>query len=254
MLETQVQTAMHRLAVLLNVAPGALKEELGTLSPLPTAPAVVPVGMPSELLRRRPDIRQAERHLAASTARVGQAMADQFPKFTLTGAIAGQSGTFGSLLDSGSRMWSIGPGVSIPIFQGGRIRANIEAQNARQEQAAILYEQSILIALADVENGLVSFANEQLRGAALRESAVSSEKALALATERYTIGVEGFLNVLVAQLSVLSLQDQLVQSQSMVLTDLVSLYKALGGGWETDATVPVIAATDIAQPEAAPAP
>ena len=242
LLETQVQMGMHRLGVLLAVAPGTLKEELGAPSPLPTPPAMVPVGIPSDVLRRRPDIRQAERQLAASTARVGQAMADQFPKFTLTGSFGGQSTTFGSLLDSGSRMWSIGPGVSVPIFQGGRIRANIEAQNARQEQAAIQYEQSILVALADVENGLVSFANEQVRRESLRESATAQEKALRLANERYTSGLEGFLNVLVAQLSVYELQDELVQSQSMVLTDLISLYKALGGGWETGGPEPVTTA------------
>ncbi len=245
MLETQVQAAMHRLGVLLGVAPGTLKEELGTPSPLPTPPATVPVGMPSDLLRRRPDIRQAERQLAAATARVGQAMADQFPKFTLTGGISGQSGNLVSLLDSANRMWSIGPGISVPIFQGGRIRANIEAQNARQEQAAIQYEQSILVALADVENGLVSFAKEQVRGDLLRESAASNEKALKLADERYTSGLEGFLNVLVAQLSVYQVQDQLVQSQSMVLTDLISLYKALGGGWELSEPA---SASDSAQP------
>ncbi len=245
LLETQVQVSMHRLAVLLAAEPDALKEELGALAPLPAPPAAVPVGVPSDLLRRRPDIRQAERQLAASTARIGQAMAEQFPKFTLTGNLTGQSVTLGSLLNSASRMWSIGPGVSVPIFQGGRIRANIEAQNARQEQAAIQYEQSILIALADVENGLVSFANEQVRRESLRESATSSEKALKLANERYTSGLEGFLNVLVAQSSVYEMQDLLVQSQSMVLTDLVSLYKALGGGWETNAPV----TTDAANPQ-----
>ncbi len=248
MLETQTQTSMHRLAVLLAVAPGTLKEELGTPAPLPVPPAMVPVGIPSDVLRRRPDIRQAERQLAASTARVGQAMADQFPKFTLTGGIGGQSGTLGGLLDSGNLLWSVGPGISVPIFQGGRIRANIEGQNARQEQAALFYEQSILIALADVENGLVSFANEQVRGKSLQESAASNEKAVELANERYQRGIEGFLSVLVAQLSMYSLQDQLVESQSMVLTDLVSLYKALGGGWETNAPEPSAVATANAQP------
>ena len=244
LLETQVQMGIHRLGVLLAVAPGTLTEELGTAAPLPTPPEMVPVGIPSDVLRRRPDIRQTERQLAASTARVGQAMAEQFPKFTLTGNLGGQSTTLGSLLDSGSRMWSIGPGVSVPIFQGGRIRANIEAQNARQEQAAVQYERSILVALADVENGLVSFANEQVRRESLRESATSSEKALKLANERYTSGLEGFLNVLVAQLSLYEVQDQLVQSQSMVLTDLISLYKALGGGWEINEPAPAPVASE----------
>ncbi len=249
LLETRVQMSMHRLAVLLAAEPAALKEELATPAPLPTPPAMVPVGIPSDLLRRRPDIRQADRQLAAATARIGQAMADRFPKFTLTGNIAGQSLNLGSLLDSANRMWSIGPGVSVPIFQGGRILANIEAQNARQEQAAIQYEQSILAALADVENGLVSFANEQVRHESLRESAASNEKALKLANERYTSGLEGFLNVLVAQTSVYEVQDLLVQSQSMVLTDLISLYKALGGGWEMKESKP--GAGDARQPESA---
>lgn len=237
MLEMQIETAIHRLCVLLGATPGALTEELAKPAPLPTPPATVPVGIPSDVLRRRPDIRQAERQLAAATARIGEAMADQFPKFRLTGGISGQSGTAGSLLDSANRMWSIGPGVSIPIFQGGRIRANIEAQNARQEQAAIRYEQSILTALADVENGLVAFANEQVRGNLLSESAALSEKSLQLANERYTSGLEGFLSVLVAQTSLCQAQDQVVQSQSLVLMDLVSLYKALGGGWEASGAV-----------------
>ncbi len=233
MLETQRDRSIHRLGVLLGREPGVVKEELLSQASLPTAPDTVPVGLPSDLLRRRPDIRRAERALAASTARVGQATADLFPKFALTGRLAGQSGTFGELLNSGSRVWSIGPGISWPIFQGGAIRANIEVQNARQEQAAIAYEQAILRALEDVENGLVAFAKEQVRRQSLEAVVVANERAVRLANERYIQGLETFLNVLQAQQVLYDSEDQLVQSQSFVLTDLVALYKALGGGWET---------------------
>lgn len=232
MLETQRDLSIHRLGVLLGREPGGLKEELVTEASLPTAPDTVPVGLPSDLLRRRPDIRRAERALAASTARVGQATADLFPKFALTGRLAGQSGSFGDLLNSGSRVWSIGPGISWPIFQGGAIRANIEVQNARQEQAAIAYEQAILRALEDVENGLVAFAKEQVRRQALEATVMANERAVRLANERYIQGLETFLNVLQAQQELYNSEDLLVQSQSFVLTDLVALYKALGGGWE----------------------
>lgn len=238
LLEAQVDTSIHRLGVLLGREPGALKEELRVAAPLPAPPATVPVGLPSDLLRRRPDIRRAERELAASTARIGVATADLFPRFSLTGGFGGQSTTLSDILNDSSLLWSIGPGVRWPIFQGGRIRANIEAQNARQEQAALRYEQSILLALEDVENGLVAFAKEQEHREALRAAVEANERAVRLANARYIGGLEAFLSVLQAQQELFRSQDQLVQSQSFVLTDLVSLYKALGGGWEVEEPTP----------------
>jgi NodT family efflux transporter outer membrane factor (OMF) lipoprotein len=231
-LETQVAASMHRLAVLLGQEPGALKEELGKPATMPGAPDTVPVGLPSDLLRRRPDIRQAERELAAATARIGVATAELFPKFYLTGAFGGMSDSLGNVLSGANQIWSFGPSVDVPIFEGGRIRAGINVENARQEQAALAYEQSILFALEEVENGLVSFAQEQVRRESLKSSVKANQEAVRLANERYVRGLEGFLNVLQAQQQLYLSEDELVRSESFVLTDLIALYKALGGGWE----------------------
>lgn len=243
-LETAVSSSIHVLGVLLGQEPGALTEELSTPADMPAPPREIPVGIPSELLRRRPDIRASERELAAATARIGEAIADLFPKFSLTGGIGGQSGVLGSLLDNSGQSWSIGPSIRWPIFQGGAIRANIEVQNARQEQAAIVYEQSILNALADVENSLVGFINEQQRRAALEQAVAANQRAVQLANERYVNGLETFLNVLQAQQQLYQSQDLLLQSESFVLGNVVSLYKALGGGWEGELAGPTATTTE----------
>jgi NodT family efflux transporter outer membrane factor (OMF) lipoprotein len=244
-LETQAATAIHRLSVLLGQEPAALQEELEPPQDLPVAPGEVPVGLPSDLLLRRPDIRQAERELAAATAQIGVAIADLFPRFTLTGGLSGQSSMIGSVLSGANQAWSLGPGVSVPLFQGGRIRANIQVQDARQEQTAIAYERAILIALQEVEDNLVSFAQEQERRELLARAVDANAKAVGLANERYVRGLEGFLNVLEAQRGLFLSEDQLVLSNSFVLTDLISLYKALGGGWQVFEPAP--------DPESAPA-
>ncbi|MBI1319823.1 MAG: efflux transporter outer membrane subunit [Candidatus Hydrogenedens sp.] len=238
LLETQRETSLHRIGVLLGDTPGSLAETLANSAPMPIAPEHVPVGLPSELLQRRPDIQTAERELAAATARIGVAMAEQFPKFTLTGGVGVQSLGLGTgMLDAANRVWSVGPGVSFPIFQGGRIRANIDVQNIRQEQALLGYEQTILLALEEVENGLVGFAREQERRKSLAEAVDANQRAVRLANARYNNGLEDFLSVLTAQAQVFESEDRLLQSESLVLMQLVALYKALGGGWEPGAMV-----------------
>ncbi len=232
LLRTQIAAAIHRLGVLVGDDPGALKEELSASSPLPGGIEGIPIGLPSELLRRRADIRRAERELAAQTARIGVAIADLYPRFFLTGSLSGMSSTAGSVLSGANQFWSIGPGISWPIFQGGRIRANIEVQNEREEQAAINYERSIMNALEDVENSLVAYAQEQLRQESVQLAVEANEAAVRISNERYVSGLESFLNVILAQQSLFNTEDQLVQSQRAELTYLVSLYKALGGGWE----------------------
>jgi len=234
LLDTQIAASMHRLAVLLGEAPGALKDQLSVAEAMPAAPKTVPVGLPSDLLRRRPDIRQAERELAAATARIGVAVADLYPKFYLTGAFGGRSDSLSDLLSGANQIWSFGPSIDVPIFEGGRIRANIDVEKARQEQTSIAFEQTILFALEDVENGLVSFAHEQVRRESLEASVKANQEAVRLANERYVRGLEGFLNVLQAQQQLFLSEDALVRSESFVLTDLIALYKALGGGWEVD--------------------
>ncbi|GMW00387.1 MAG: transporter [Candidatus Hydrogenedentota bacterium] len=232
-LHTQIESSIHRLGVLAGEVPGSFRDTLYPSLPIPVTPAEIPVGLPSELLLRRPDIRTAERELAAATARIGAAKADLFPKFYLTGAFAGQSPSLGNVWSTSNQLWSVGPSIHWPIFQGGRILANVEVQDARQEQALIAYERTILFALEDVENSLVSFAQQQIRRRSLEEAVKANEKAVQLANERYVRGLEGFLNVLQAQLQLFLSEDQLVQSESFVLTDLIALYKALGGGWDT---------------------
>lgn len=249
LLEQQIASAIYRIGLLLGGAPGSLLDELEPVQALPTAPPAIPVGLPSELLRRRPDIRVAERQLAAQNARIGVAMAERYPRFFLTGGVSSQSNVLGNLAEGGNLLGSIGPRVNWPVFQGGRIRANIEVQNVRQEAALLRYEQILLGALGDVEHALVGFNKEQVFHRTLKEAVAANQRAVKLANERYQRGLEGFLNVLQAQRDLFNTEDQLVQSESIVLANLVALYKALGGGWDPSAVV-----TDADTPANAPAP
>jgi multidrug efflux system outer membrane protein len=233
-LEALLKQAAHRLDVLLGSQPGVLWRELSNEAPIPALPSEVLVGLPSELLRRRPDIRRAERQLAAATAQVGAATADLFPRFSLTGAAGLQSLSASDWFSGGSRFWSIGPTVRWPIFDAGRIRANIEVRNAQQEQALRQYEKSILTALEDVENSLVNYSREQERHRSLTEAVSANRRAVAMANELYTNGLVSFLNVLEAQRSLYASENDLAQSEAAMASNLVALYKALGGGWETN--------------------
>jgi NodT family efflux transporter outer membrane factor (OMF) lipoprotein len=195
----------------------------------------VPVGLPSELLRRRPDVRRAEANLHAATARVGVATADLFPRFVLNGSLNFSGRTAKELANWGNRGWSFGPSVSWPLFDAGRIRANIEVQSAQQEQALLAYRSAVLLALQDVENSLVAYAAEQQHRAALAEAVTANRRAVELSTTLYSAGQIEFITLLTAQRSLLSSEDALVQSDRNLATNLISLYKALGGGWEDPA-------------------
>jgi len=197
----------------------------------------VPVGLPSELLRRRPDVRRAERQLAAATARIGVQTAELFPRFSLTGAAGLQSISASDWFTGGSKFWSAGPTVQWRVFDAGRIRANIRVQTAKQEEALAAYEKAVLTSLQDVENALVAYAQEQVRSRSLKDEADAEQRAVELANELYTKGLADFLNVLDAQRSLYQAQDRLVQSQKAVSQNLVALYKALGGGWEGETTL-----------------
>jgi multidrug efflux system outer membrane protein len=233
-LESQRIQATHRLGVLLGKEPGSLREELISIAAIPAPPPEVPVGLPSELLRRRPDLRQAERQLATATARIGVATADLYPRFSLTGFFALESISAADFAKWGSRAWSVGPTIQWSIFQGGRILARIEIENARQEQAAILYERSILVALQEVEDALVAYSKEQAHRAELSDAVAANVKAVDFANQRYTQGLVDFLSVLDAQRSLFGSQDALVLSERRISEYLVALYKALGGGWELE--------------------
>ena len=230
-LRSSIEAAKNRLAVLLGVFPGALEAQLAARKPVPEPPLEIAVGVPAEVLRRRPDVQRAERQLAAQTARIGVATADLYPRFVLPGSIGLEALSTNHLFLSGSRAWSLAGSVSWPVFQGGAIRQNIEVQNALQEQALQQYETTILVALEEVENSLVAYAEEQDRSAALTQATQAAEGAAELAREQYASGLIDFQTVLDAERSVLSLQEQLAQSRGQVAANVISLYKALGGGW-----------------------
>ncbi|MDA3904277.1 MAG: efflux transporter outer membrane subunit [Desulfuromusa sp.] len=243
-LETGLDAARNRLAILLGERPGSLHEELAITRPLPSLPINVAVGIPAETLRRRPDVRRAERNLAAQTARIGAATADLYPKFRLFGTLGLESLNAGDLFQTASKTWGLGPGVSWNLFDAGAIRQNIQVQNERQEQALIQYEGTVLNALEEVENALVSYAKEQLRRDFITKASVAAERAAELAQDQYQAGLVSFNNVLDAQRSLLALRDELVRSDGTVIANLVRLYKALGGGW-----IPI---TTIKKPEETP--
>ena len=237
-LEGGLQAAVHHLAVLLGLAPGALRAELAAVAKLPAAPPQVPAGLPSELLRRRPDIRAAERRLASATAQIGVATADLFPRFALTGALGYQSASTGNLVSPLSSAWSLGPSFQWRIFDAGRVRANIRVQNARQEEALAFYEKTVLTGFEEVENALAACAKEQARNLPLRSAVASSRNSLDISREQYASGLTSFINVLDAERSVYQAQDSLVQSDQTVVQNLIALYKALGGGWQEQARPP----------------
>lgn len=237
-LETSAQQSIHLLSTLLGEEPNALVHELAAEAQIPQSPPDVPSILPSDLLRRRPDIRRAERELAAQTARIGVATSDLFPKFSLTAAIGLQSTKAGDLVDSGSKFWSIIPGLSLPIFNFGRIKNNIAVQNAREEQAFITYEQTVLNGLREVEDALVAFSNEQGRRQTLSDAVAANRRAVDLSQQLYGQGLTDFLSVLQAQRDLFNSEDALVQSNRIVTANYVAVYKALGGGWEIEAKVP----------------
>ncbi len=231
-LEASVQQAIYALSVLLGREPAALLKELSAAGAIPETPPTVPVGLPSNLLERRPDILRAEAQLHSATAQVGVATADLFPKISLTGSGGLQSLTQGSLTSLAGSFWSLAPGVTLPIFNAGKIRANIKAQNAVAQQALLAYRQTVLTALEDVESALIAYAKDQPHRVALAEAVKSNQTAVDLSMKLYTAGEAEFLNLLTAQHNLYAAEDALVQADRAIDVDLIALYKALGGGWE----------------------
>lgn len=230
-LESAVQMSLHRLSVLLGEKPDALDRELATAKPVPATPAVVPVGLPGDLLKRRPDVRRADSEVAAASARVGVARSDLFPKFTLTGGAGRQGTSFSGLTLGAANFFSFGPAIKLPVFTGGRLKANMAIQKERLIQAQLEYQKTVLRSLEETENALTAYSREQERRERLEQAAQSGRAATRLANELYTRGLVDFITVLDSERRQLTMEDELAQSDAGVFIDLVALYKALGGGW-----------------------
>jgi len=233
-LQQAIRQYIHVLSTLLGQEPTALSAELEQPAPIPgiTSHATAAnVGIPSDLLRRRPDIRAAERNLHAATAEIGIATADLYPRFSLSAAPALVSTALASLLQWGSRSYSASASIDLPIFDGGRTRGNIAVANAQQEQALIAYRKTILAALQDVEDALSNIDNDRRRIAGLQSAHNGAARAEDIARSRYRGGLVAYSDALQAQASRISLENQLIEARGALARDTVALFKALGGGW-----------------------
>ena len=234
-LTTMVAQQEHAIATLLGMPPNDLTAELDRVTPVPATPALVSVGLPVDLLRRRPDVRRAERQIAGANARIGAAIADFYPKFSFTGDFGLDATKFNPLFNQSSRFFIIDPAISWRLFDFGRTAATVDQEKARHVQMVLTYQDAVLTALREVEDALVAYANEQDHRAALAAAVASAQDSVAISTDQYKNGVIDFLQVLDAQRQLLSAQDELAQSDQAIATNLVALYKALGGGWEDEA-------------------
>ena len=231
-IQTRIRENIHRLGVLIGQLPDTLSARLSEPAPMPKIPETIHIGAPADLMRRRPDIRVAERNLAAATARIGVATADLFPRVTFNGTIALESRTLSGLGASGTEAFSAGPRISWAFLDLGRVRARIRAADASADATLANYEQTVLTALEETENALVSYNRQRARRGLLASAATSSERAHQLAHLRFEDGITDFLTVLDAERRLLLDQELLAQSQTATATSLIAVYKALGGGWE----------------------
>ncbi len=231
-LEAAVQGAVFRLAALTGEPLDSLARRLEHPRAIPTVPATTSVGLPSELLRRRPDVRRAERDLAAATADVGGAVAAQFPRLSLVGDFGWDSVRSGDLTNAASRYWNVGPQLTLPLFAGGQLRAQVDAAKAGRDAALASYRATVLRALADTESSLVRFAAERNREASLAAAAMSLDANLALQRRRFDAGDASMIDVLAAERAANLAADQRAASDGQLVQDYIALGKALGGGWQ----------------------
>jgi NodT family efflux transporter outer membrane factor (OMF) lipoprotein len=223
--------ALNRLTVLTGQRAGKLHAMLIEPHPIPVAPISIAVGIPAQTLQRRPDIRKAERELAAQTARIGVAEAERYPKIRLSGSIGLEASKLADLFDGADLFWNYGPRISWNIFDAGAIRNTIKVQEALQEQALIAYEAAVLEAMEEVENAMTAFAQEQLRRSRLTHAVEAAQLAEKISSDKFSAGLINFSDVLDVQRTLFSFQDQLAESDGTVTANLIRLYKALGGGW-----------------------
>jgi multidrug efflux system outer membrane protein len=229
--ETDERAAAYRIAALIARPFAEVSAELSVPHPIPQSASEVPVGLPSELIKRRPDVRAAERRIAAANARIGVAQADLYPHFSLTGVAGIESLSFSSFGNASSGYYQIGPGITWRIFDAGKIRFRVQAESARSAAATAAYERSVLDAFRDVETALVSYANTKVRRNELAAESAADDKATDIAKLLYARGVESFLPVLDAERSLYAADDALAQSERDSALALIALYKSLGGGW-----------------------
>lgn len=231
-LEAQELQVINAISFLLGAAPGAMAAELETRKPLPPIPPTVPIGLPSELASRRPDIRQADAQLHAATADIGVAEANFFPSVTLSGSVALQATQFSRVFEANALTYGLGPSISIPIFEGGRLTRTLELRKDQAKEAALNYQKTVLQAFHDVDNALIGYRADQLRRDRFIAQSTQSRRALQIANERYRNGLSDFLEVLTAQRTLLQSDQDQATATTTVSTDLITLYKALGGGWQ----------------------
>jgi NodT family efflux transporter outer membrane factor (OMF) lipoprotein len=230
-LERDLAQSRNKLAFLLGEAPGDFEARGITPAAIPAAPANLAIGVPADMLRRRNDIRSAERELAAQSARIGLATASLYPSFRLTGSVSSSSTNFSGLFDSSAVTTSLVRGISAPIFNFGQLRANVEAEDALYEQSLSVYKKTILNALREVEDALAARAAAAKSASLLQDAVEAATSVRDLATQEYEAGLSGFIEVLDAQRTLLSLQEQHALNQSAETGAMISLYKAAGGGW-----------------------
>jgi len=232
-LKTNIAQNQHQIAVLLGVTPASLNAPLNNDKSIPRTDLKIAIGVPADVLRQRPDIKRAERELAAKTAQIGVATAELYPKLTLSGNIGLETIKASNLFTTAGLIDSLLGKLTFPIFNAGQIRENIAVQNAQQQQTLADYETTVLNALKDVENALVGIAQEQQRLQDLEQATATAQRAMSLAKTQYESGLTEFLNVQQTQRTLLSLQEQYVGSQGQLSIYVISLYKALGGGWKS---------------------
>ena len=230
-LETARAEAEHRLAILTGRAPGSLRDMLREARPLPTAPDEIAVGIPADTLRQRPDVRAAELTLRAEIARTAEKEADRYPSLTLDGTFGWKGAALSALGGGSNVVRSLAASLAGTLFDGGRITGRIDVQKAVQEQAFVAWEKAILTALEDVENAMTAYANGRTRVDARRKAATAAAQAAELAALQYRAGSADFQKVLETERTLLSAQDNLASAEADVLSAVIQLYKALGGGW-----------------------
>jgi NodT family efflux transporter outer membrane factor (OMF) lipoprotein len=245
-LETALEEARNRLAILLGLTPGTLDQRLGHYQELGDPASDLAVSLPADLLRRRPDVRRSERELAAQSARIGVATADLYPSFSLTGAMTLQASEFNQLGDSGHFGWFLTPGLRWNLFTGGKIRGQIKAEEAITQQLLAGYEKTVLNALAEVENTLVSLRQEEIRRELLRTAVEASQQSVELVHTQYVEGLTDFQSYLDAQRVLFDQQDAFATSRGLVFANLINLNRALGGGWSLDDPAPDLPSDDQA--------